>query len=206
MSKMKLVAFGHSLCDTCRCLSVINHLLLKVKQLPLEAWVGVNDTALRLNVAHWLEQTPVLLLHEVCDDAGGRSRLPCVTVNKIKKVRLLLIRFITIYLPVDEDGTTTFDCISDESHCCWQMLSDIFPGHIHHIDDLVGNFLRKSNIAISMKLIWRIVQFPKIDVQMESRGSDQLGLEECGWLPIQSGQGKLRFNTQWVIFNYLHVA
>ena len=33
------------------------------------------------------------------------------------------------------------DGILDEPHCAWQMLANVFPWHVHDINDFVGDFL-----------------------------------------------------------------
>jgi hypothetical protein len=42
---------------------------------------------------------------------------------------------------VDEDGAATLDGVLDEADGPWQMLADVFPGHVHHVDHLVAQFL-----------------------------------------------------------------
>ena len=48
-------------------LPVIDHLLLKVQQLSLEARVGINHATPRFDEAHCLEEAPILLMHQVCN-------------------------------------------------------------------------------------------------------------------------------------------
>ena len=48
------------------------------------------------------------------------------------------------YLPMNKNSATSIDSISYESDCAWQVLADIFPGHVHDIDDFVSNFLNKQ--------------------------------------------------------------
>ena len=63
-----------------RGLPIVHQLLLVVKELALEAWVRVNHLTFRFHMAHGLEQAPISDLHQVCDDAGGRPRLPSIAV------------------------------------------------------------------------------------------------------------------------------
>ena len=63
-----------------RGLPIVHQLLLVVKELALEAWVRVNHLTFRFHMAHSLEQAPISDLHQVCDDAGGRPRLPSIAV------------------------------------------------------------------------------------------------------------------------------
>ena len=72
---------GHSRCYL-RCASSWgNQLLFKVKELSLEAWVGVDHGTLRLHIAHRLKQGPILMLHKISNDTGCWSRLASVTVK-----------------------------------------------------------------------------------------------------------------------------
>ena len=67
--------------------SRIYQFFLVVEQLALEAGIGEDYTAFRLDVPHGLEQCPVVLVHKVGDDASRRPRLSGVTVPNNKKVR-----------------------------------------------------------------------------------------------------------------------
>ena len=84
VGQMLLLLFLQRFSNDSGGLPVIDHLFLVVEELALEARVRVDDTPLRLDVAHGRKQTPVLLLHEIGDDAAGRSRLASVTVSRTK--------------------------------------------------------------------------------------------------------------------------
>ena len=81
MCKVLLLALVHSLGSGSRISAIVHHLLLEVQELALEAWIRVDHASFRFNIAHGLEQGPVLLMHQVGDDTGCRTRLSSVTVT-----------------------------------------------------------------------------------------------------------------------------
>ena len=44
---------------------------------------------------------------------------------------------------MDKDSATWTDGISNESHSCGQMLADVLPRYIHHVQHFVGDFLEQ---------------------------------------------------------------
>ena len=97
---------GHGLDGEHCSAALVYQFLFEVKQLALEAGVGEDDRTSAFYMAHRLEQRPVVLLHEVGDDARSRARLPRITETKktLNFFQRKLAKFN--HLPVDEDGAT----------------------------------------------------------------------------------------------------
>ena len=68
--------------QVCSELAVAHELLFKVKELALEARIRIDHASLLLDMTHRLEQTPLLLLHQIGNDTSCRSRLASVTVKR----------------------------------------------------------------------------------------------------------------------------
>ena len=79
----KFVVLGHALRYQSGIASRIYQFLFVIEELALEARVGKDHTAFRLDVPHSLEQCPIVLMHQVGDHARRRPGLSCVTVPKI---------------------------------------------------------------------------------------------------------------------------
>ena len=124
LGQVLLLILVKCLCCARRASPIILHFLLVVEELALEAWVRVDDTAFRLDVAHGLEQTPIFLVHQICDDACGRARLPSVTVEQNKRNSQDYAQFfidideddvMICYLPVYENSASRVDTILNET-------------------------------------------------------------------------------------------
>ena len=82
IGQINLMVLRHGFSYSSGILPVVDHLLLKVQQLSLEARVGINHATPRFDEAHCLEETPILLMHQVCNHTRCWSALPGVTVEK----------------------------------------------------------------------------------------------------------------------------
>ena len=116
----------------------MDQLLLKVEQLPLEAWVRIDAGASGLDIAHRLEQRPIILLHEVGDDTSGRPRLACITITRSNVNNIFNDR--VDYLPVNEYGAAGLDRVFDEPDGAGYLLHYVLPRNVHYADDFVFNF------------------------------------------------------------------
>jgi len=79
-----------------------------------------------------------------------------------------------IDLPMNEDGATWFNRVSNETYGWGQVLPNVLPRHIHNTDYLVVHFLIKESEMVSISSPMKVNVFPFIFYQTEIHCSYKL--------------------------------
>jgi hypothetical protein len=83
---------------------------------------------------------------------------------------------------VDEDATSCTDRIFDETHSAGQLLPDVLPGDIHHVDNFIADFLKMANKKLKRRYCTkrRVVENCAITYLGEARVQACKHLEDMG--------------------------
>lgn len=67
--------------------------------------------------------------------------LPLQITNDTRFIAWTMARMGVHYLPVHEYGTSVAYRVTDEAYSARQVLTNVFPRNVHHVEDFVRDFL-----------------------------------------------------------------